>query len=102
MPARLKTGVKLAGIRPELVLAFVIAKDLHPVDGAAIVITSALDGKHSRGSKHYVGQAIDLRTRDITKEQSEAWRNSVALALGSEYDVVLERDHLHIEFDPKE
>lgn len=94
-----KAGVKLAGIRAELVLAFVVAIKLHPTGD--VTITSCMDGKHGRGSKHYVGQALDLRIHNLAPDQRIEWRNSVALSLGVEYDVVLEEDHLHIEFDPK-
>ena len=31
------------------------------------VVTSAKDGTHNVGSKHYLGKAIDVRTRDKTE-----------------------------------
>lgn len=63
-----------------------------------IVITSIRDGLHSPGSLHYEGNAFDLRLPSksrITKIVAALRRE-----LGSPYDVVLERTHIHIEFDP--
>ena len=30
------------------------------------IITSTTDGKHKKGSLHYLGLAVDLRTKDLT------------------------------------
>lgn len=37
------------------------------------VVTSAKGGKHNIGSKHYRGLAIDVRTRDKTNAECEAF-----------------------------
>jgi len=94
-----------------LALSEPMAKGLHTIEevyGRTIldrtknlVITSARDGQHMKGSKHYTGDAVDLRTRDLTKqEQKDLWQNLVNY-LGPKFDVVLESDHIHVEFDPK-
>lgn len=96
----LKSGVRIKGITPELVYAAgVVQRILGAVD---CVITSALDGEHSPNSKHYIGDAIDIRTRDLTPEARQGFRDKVAAALGPEFDVVLEATHLHIELDVKD
>ena len=64
-----------------------------------VVITSALDGKHSAGSLHYVGYAVDIR---MPLESVDAIIHHIKLGLGYDFDVVNEGDHLHIEFQPKE
>ena len=61
------------------------------------VITSARDGKHMEGSLHYKGQAIDLRTKHVL----EALTKKIKEYVGSDYDVVLESEHIHLEWDPK-
>ena len=43
-------------------------RDVLQDDNYKITVTSARDGKHSKYSLHYSGEAIDLRTKDI-KEQ---------------------------------
>ncbi len=63
-----------------------------------VVITSTFEGDHSPSSLHYADLAFDIRkpkkpiTRVITQIRS---------ILGVSYDVVDERDHYHIEYDPK-
>lgn len=78
-----------------------IEKAVRSVEGQCyeVTITSGRDGKHMQGSKHYLGLAIDIRTRDMKNQ--ERVLNSVKKILGSLYDVILESDHMHIEFDPK-
>lgn len=69
--------------------------------GYASVITSALDGKHSTNSLHYTGFALDYRTRHLLDGVPRVLQRRISDCLGSEFDVVLESDHIHIEYDPK-
>ena len=69
--------------------------------GVEAVCTALLDGKHITGSKHYIGDAFDLRNRDVPEGQRQAFRDDLALRLGPDYDVVLEATHFHVEYDPK-
>lgn len=62
----LKPGVRLAGLRPEMLVALMAAERAFADLGADLVITSALDGRHSPTSLHYTGCAVDLRTRDLS------------------------------------
>jgi len=64
------------------------------------IVTSTTDGKHKKGSKHYKGLAVDLRTRDLTDEQITSYFNALKLALIRLCDVVKETDHIHVEFEP--
>jgi len=96
----IKPGVKLSGIKPEMLIALIVAEKAYPSDGI-LTVTSALEGEHVTSSKHYTGYAIDLRTRGISKEDAIKWRNIVESDLGLDYDCILEDDHLHIEYDPK-
>ena len=68
--------------------------------GITPTITAGRDGKHRTDSKHYTGEAIDLRTRDLTQSQIRAIRDALSAAIGSSYDVVIEPTHLHVEYDP--
>jgi hypothetical protein len=94
----LKPGVRAAGIRPEIVLALQVAEGVWAAQGQALVVTSLTEGRHSRTSLHYAGAAADLRIWDLDAERA---RRELAEALGEDYDVVLERDHIHCEFQPK-
>jgi hypothetical protein len=101
---QLKQGVDLRGIQPEILLAAMIAEPVFASRSKDLVITAALDGKHMVGSLHYTGRAIDVRTAaaGITGEQAHGIARDLQVALGAQFDVVVEDDHIHIEFDPKE
>jgi len=65
------------------------------------VITSVCDSQHSAKSKHWTGDAIDVRTRDFsTLELRRETFMRIKDALGSDFDCVDEADHFHIEYDP--
>jgi hypothetical protein len=68
-------------------------------------ITSGDDGKHMINSLHYKGLAIDLRTRDLEGGSLGSIAKGIHAELkgllGRDYDVVLEKDHIHLEYDPK-
>ena len=66
-----------------------------------IIITSGTDGVHMEGSKHYTGDALDLRISNIPKDQLQRYIKALKGRLGPDFDVVLESDHIHVEFDPK-
>lgn len=94
----LKEGVRLLGIRPELVIAIVITGDVYESFGESLVITSVVDGQHMRASLHYVGAAFGAR---LPSRNPDALRQRLAEALGADFDVVLEETHIHVEWQPK-
>lgn len=72
--------------------------------------TSANDGKHMEGSKHYSDEALDIRIwQMVTKEYPDARdaplvkqaARRLQIKLGEDYDVVVEKDHIHVEYDPE-
>jgi len=92
------------GLQPEILLAIIIAQSvwIAHFPGIPLVITSITDGKHGENSLHYVGLAIDLRTRNLPEDNSEAIAGrALKDALGKDYDVIVHNTHIHIEFDPK-
>ena len=107
MRLKLKTGIRparIAGLRPEIQFAAISAAFLFDaLNYKTLTITSGVDGKHSRASKHYSGQAIDIRTAAAGITRKRAGEIAVMLRqdLGAEYDVVAETTHIHIEYDPK-
>lgn len=101
---RLKQGVRVLGIRPEMMIALIVADTIWARQGVELVVTSAIDSTHTRSSEHYTGCAVDLRTRDLP-DKAKAVRD-LKDALGDDYDVILEaeglpNEHCHVEFDPK-
>jgi len=98
---KLKRGVNLAGIQPELVVAMIVCEGIIS-RYQEFTVTSILDGKHKTGSLHPKGLALDIRTRNFSGES--ALKNCIEDlrdALGPQFDVVRESDHIHVEFDPK-
>ena len=98
---KFKDGVKVFGVRPELVLAMMTVNTVYVDEGYEFVITSVVDGKHSRTSLHYSGGAFDCRIWGIPEHNRQGFVKLLKLALTDEFDVVLEKDHIHIEFQPK-
>lgn len=101
----LKDNVVMAGLslhmRPVLIAADAIWRRHGREDG--VTVTSALDGLHSAGSLHYYGLALDFRTRYFTNDERMAVYSDLCYELsGEEYTVVLESDHIHVQFNQVE
>ena len=96
----IKNGVDLRGLSPQMALAYTIACKCYGQYDC--VITSANDSKHGPNSLHYKGQALDLRTRHLNGQGLQSVYHKLKESLGDQFDVVLEADHIHIEFDVKE
>ncbi len=96
----IKRGVKVSGLQPEILLAIQEAREVYRnlID---LTITALLDGTHMENSLHYKGLAVDLRTHYFSKPTQGLLLQRLKEALGPEYDVVLEKTHIHVEFDPK-
>lgn len=100
---QIKEGVSLLGLDSKMILAFIIADQVYSDNGINdCVLTAGVDGKHMEHSLHGKGFAIDLRTSNI-QPYEKIKPISVALQahLGIQYQVILESDHIHVEFDPK-
>lgn len=76
--------------------------------GYELVIYSANDGVHSKGSRHPLGTALDLRTRSsmpvgnqLTGAARVAVLNALKELLGDDWFVLDEGDHFHIDYRPK-
>lgn len=111
MNVNFKPGVDPGKPTIEILKALVITAGVFDGFGLRFTVTSMQDGKHSANSLHYrdgICRAFDVRTRDeapgyvqwssdLKRQLASAIRN----ALGRDYDVVVERTHIHIEYDPK-
>ena len=100
----LKNGVKIKGIKPECIMGIMIAESVWKLSlntNDPMVITSVTDGKHMNGSLHYKGLAFDVRTNFLTSTQKSIFFDALRNHMDLEFDIVLEKSHIHIEFDPK-
>jgi uncharacterized protein RhaS with RHS repeats len=105
------TGADISNVSYRLKMAF-------PIIDAAVkrnsslsegVVTSGTDGKHKDNSLHYSGYAVDVRGNTVSDSQMQDIANDIQEMLGDDYQVIPEyfpgnpaRDHIHIEYDPKE
>lgn len=93
-----QTSIK--GLVPQLAVALITINEIYQDHGIRdVVITSGDDRHHSKGSKHYDGAAIDLRVWGLTHPECVA--DEIQAALGMDFDVVFEDDHIHLEWHPK-
>lgn len=105
---KLKPGVRLKGLSPQMVLAAMVVDDLYKKRGLECVITSGNDSKHMLGSLHYSGNALDFRTHYQELNHLEIdLRDEIRECLGPDFDVVLEGvgtpgEHIHLEYDVKD
>lgn len=98
----IKQGVRLAKLQPQIVLGLISLHSLWEKYGyGALTITSGSDGDHKTGSLHYSGNAVDLRIRHLHPDDLKHIVSAARAALGSDYDIVIEPDHIHFEYDPK-
>ena len=102
----LKDSVHINGAHFDSVMVRIIevARDTAPMlESGTVWITSANDGDHSEGSLHFDNRAFDIRIKNIIghiNSEARLWARRMKSALGDEYDVLLERDHIHIEHQP--
>lgn len=98
----IKKGVEITYLTPPMLEIMQAVFKVWNYPGVTPVITSSFDGQHMRGSYHYSGLALDFRTNSIGPLDREDFAKRLQEELGEDYDVVLEKTHVHIEFDPKE
>ena len=102
IPLRIKPGVRLTELKPQILIAVNVAQATYEEVGAdEMVLTSVRDGEHGEKSLHSLGYCIDIRTRDLPNNAKIIAHELIADRLGEEFDVILEPTHLHIEYDPR-
>lgn len=95
-----KPGVSVNGIKKEIIAIIGFFSYVFESMGKPFVITSCTDGKHMKGSKHYSGNAIDIRICHLTQKEIDSLIRRFKLWYDKDYDIVLEKDHIHVEYDP--
>lgn len=98
----LEIPVSLVGLTTQTLFACQVANDVFAAHGFNAAITSCTDGKHKQGSKHYVGNAVDFRVRDLPIVLKSVIVTDLKESLGAQFDVIDEGTHIHIEYDPKQ
>lgn len=96
----LKNGVKIAGLDTRMQEAIDVCDRIYKAHQYNLVITSALRPDDKK-SKHSKGLAFDIRTRMYGPIERKQIHNKIASKLFEKYDVIMEEDHIHIEWEPK-
>lgn len=99
----LKKGVRLLGVKPELLIGLMVADTIYNKNDEELTVTSIVDGKHSRTSKHYLGFGADLRTNDIDEDTVALITAQLKRQL-PEFYILLEHkgtqnEHIHMHFN---
>lgn len=86
----------------ELLLGIIALSDIYKQHGQEIIITSGseLSTKHCKNSKHYIGDAMDIRSRNTPTYILKAIQNDVRTSLPN-YDYLIESDHIHYQYNLK-
>lgn len=104
---QVKDGVVFKELKPQIYILFPLLDSVFDAYNRSCVITSAADGRHMKGSKHYQGLALDLRSQHLINEKMKLdLLEKIRGGLGEKYDVILEHlgnpnEHYHLEYDPK-
>jgi hypothetical protein len=96
-----KSGVRVLDVQPQVFEIIKTCAEVYFSFGNSLVVTSVSDGKHRSDSLHYKGRAVDVRISNLgSRTLAETITGRLKNRLGSRFDVVLETDHIHIEYDP--
>jgi len=98
---KLKQGVKIASLKPQLIIAIIVANDVYAAHGQELVITSVDDSKHGATTLHGQGMAFDCRTSYFKPGEGAIVATEIRERIDQDFDVVYEGDHIHIEYDVK-
>lgn len=104
-----KTGAKVPANVYTFRMLEVACQAFTELKGAdfVVVVTSGNDSLHMATSRHYQDEGLDFRTGHgwkpqlMTESEAGAVKDRMKQLLGRDYDVVLEKDHIHVEHDPK-
>jgi len=94
----LKAGVDISRLKREARRSLPIVAAVFAAFDEELVITSTYEGNHGEGSLHYSDDAYDVREPKVSLGIIVVQLKD---RLGTAFDVVLEEDHIHIEYDPK-
>ena len=94
----IKAGVDISRLKREIRRSLPKVEAVLVKHRIELVLTSTYEGTHGAGSLHYDDNAYDIRNPICEKTEIVV---EIREALGPDYDVIIEFDHIHIEYDPK-
>lgn len=103
MTLYLKQGPNRVRLSPDMARTVMIqiTMQVFAEHGKDAIITGCLEGRHSRKSEHYQGNALDWRTRHLDSEQeAHEITATIQTRLGKDFVVIFEADHIHTHWQP--
>lgn len=98
----LKKGVRLQGIKPELLAGLMVVDTIYKSYDRELVITEiAPTVDHADRSDHNDGRGADLRTSYFPEEIKKQVFNSIKDALGDDFLLIEHTSHFHLGWRPK-
>ncbi len=97
---KFKPGIWTSNLTPEMMRAINVAGRVFHELRADAIVTALQDGEHKKNSLHYKQMAVDFRTRHVAKGVRGEIAHHMRRLLGDDYDVILHKTHLHVEYDP--
>ena len=94
----IKLGVSIEKLNRKARRGLEVVSAVFAEFGHEAIITSTYEGNHSPRSLHYANDAFDVRLPPDGVLRIAA---SLRERLGAAFDVVVEMDHIHVEYDPK-
>jgi hypothetical protein len=97
-----KKGVDYQALLPVCKVAANQLKSIFLDFGYDMVLTSTTEGEHSARSLHYHGLAFDVRSRTIRDDDLQPLIKRIQQRLSvldKRFQLVIEGNHFHIEFD---
>lgn len=98
---KLVLGASARSWTVQILFGICVASEVYQKHGFEMEITSGDEGEHSFGSLHFSGNAADFRIKNIPTEVVLDIVDDIKERLGVDYDVVLEGNHIHLEYQPK-
>jgi len=95
---RIKPGVKVKGIQPEMLLATQIVASVYSMYNNADCVIVTVRAQNT--PLHQTGYAVDFDLSNLASGWHEKVCRDVQRALGDRYDVKIYQRHLHVEYDP--
>jgi hypothetical protein len=101
---KVKPGVKLNALKPQMTLVLQVANEVYQKHNV-MECWITRGNEHADGSLehslHYIGHALDFRSRNIPQQIRIQVRDAIMAALGDDYQSKPITNHIHIEYQPR-
>jgi len=94
----IKAGVDISRLKREIRRSLSVVENIYNKYNEELIVTSTYEGNHGAGSLHYANDAYDARKANLNRQLII---DETKKKLGKNFDVVIEANHIHVEYDPK-